>query len=457
MAINFPDNRDQLVPPQPSGPIQTGDVYVFNGTTYVATVLSDGSVRWDAAVSAGSDAYVLKVGDTMTGQLTLPGGGTGSEAATVDQITSAIPAALWQRDGGTSTLSPATANDNLDQGTGDISGGNIQASGFTNALGGSYSRTGDTNNKLFIGQQTDFTEVFSVSNTGNVVAAGDVQTTSLNTAGLDRNQLINPNFTVQQRGTSFSAPADVYTADRWWMGNAAGRNVDFTSDGPYQNAMRITNNASDNVFLRQGIEIQQGKCGPFTLNSVWTLSLWSDSTDWVGRNLGVAAFRDAGKMNDASGQAGVTATAFAATGETSSGMSRYALQVTIDASPAATHSMLCLGLSLPTGGHRISAVQFEPGSVATPYLARPVQTELALCQRYYFRTGGNCYGTSGVAANKNVAFPFLFPATMRATPTTARENTGNGPRFTDASSTGVTLQPDAQDYFSGKWNADAEL
>ena len=109
MAINFPDNRDQLVPPPPSGDIQTGDVYVYQGTTYTATVLNNGAVRWDAAVSAGSDAYVLKVGDTMTGQLTLPGGGTGSEAATVDQI----PAALWQRDNNASRLTPATAGDSV--------------------------------------------------------------------------------------------------------------------------------------------------------------------------------------------------------------------------------------------------------------------------------------------------------------------------------------------------------
>ena len=83
-------------------------------------------------------------------------------------------------------------------------------------------------------------------------------------AGL-RNQIINWQFPYSTTaGQVYSAPADVYTADRWWMGNAAGRNVGFTSDGPYKNAMLITNNTADNVFLRQGIEIQQGKCGRFS-------------------------------------------------------------------------------------------------------------------------------------------------------------------------------------------------
>ena len=190
MAINFPDNRDQLVPPQPSGPIQTGDVYVYNGTTYVATVLTDSSVRWDAAVSAGSDAYVLKVGDTMTGQLTLPGGGTGSNAATVDQITSAIPAALWQRDGGTSTLSPATANDNLNQGS-----GNITTTGDLGAAAGTF--TGDVS-------------AANVTTTGKTVfGTGLTGSQSAITVG---NSLVDPSRTVDiRRDGVFRTATDVVT------------------------------------------------------------------------------------------------------------------------------------------------------------------------------------------------------------------------------------------------------
>jgi len=239
-----------------------------------------------------------------------------------------------------------------------------------------------------------------------------------------RNQLINPNFTIQQRGNSFSAPGDEYTFDRWWMGNAAGRNVSISSDGPYQNALLITSNTSDNVFLRQGVEIQQGKCGPFIQNSVWTLSLWSDSNAWVGRGLGVCAFRDAGKMDDSAGEVAVGSTGtFTATGETAAGMARYSLQIDIGtAQPAATNEMLCVGLSLPSGGHRISAVQLEPGPVATPFEHRLIGTELALCQRYYYKIQPGINADFGVgvmfAGINTVIYTILRPSVqLRATPT----------------------------------------
>ena len=253
-------------------------------------------------------------------------------------------------------------------------------------------------------------------------------------------RLSHGNFTIQQRGNSFSAPADEYTFDRWWVGNAAGRNVGITSDGPYQNALLITNNASDNVFLRQGIEIQQGKCGPFIQNSIWTLSLWSDTPAWVGRGLGVAAFRDAKKMDDSTGEVPVgSAGTFTATGETAAGMARYSLQIDIGTTqPAATNEMLCVGLSLPTGGHRISGVQLEPGPVATPFEHRPIGTELALCQRYFFKTesSNNSALMSGFCSGSNTATMTKdLPVTMRAIPTLSYLN--------------LTLQPGSVSFTPG--------
>ena len=70
----------------------------------------------------------------------------------------------------------------------------------------------------------------------------------------------------------------------------------------------------------------------------------------------------------------------------------------------------------------VTGVQLEQGGVATPFEQRPIGTELALCQRYYWRfiatstvsyysmmqlRGGTVYALGGT---------LTFPATMRTTP-----------------------------------------
>ena len=78
----------------------------------------------------------------------------------------------------------------------------------------------------------------------------------------------------------------------------------------------------------------------------------------------------------------------------------------------------------------ITDVQLETGSLATPYEARLIGAELALCQRYYNKsydttttpgtsTYNGCYSGSGWYATAGVSWGganFVFPVTMRAVP-----------------------------------------
>jgi hypothetical protein len=70
----------------------------------------------------------------------------------------------------------------------------------------------------------------------------------------------------------------------------------------------------------------------------------------------------------------------------------------------------------------ITGVQLEKGSTATSFDYRPYGTELALCQRYYWKNGVgdnsvSLGGTGAFASTTTLQAMFQFPVTMRANPT----------------------------------------
>ena len=96
----------------------------------------------------------------------------------------------------------------------------------------------------------------------------------------------------------------------------------------------------------------------------------------------------------------------------------------------------------------ITGVQLEKGSTATSFDYRPYGTELALCQRYYWKSGlvSESIGATGYMNSGNAVWAqFCFPVTMRATPTVtvngtwAVANTGQ-PTIRASSQTNFMLQ-----------------
>ena len=75
----------------------------------------------------------------------------------------------------------------------------------------------------------------------------------------------------------------------------------------------------------------------------------------------------------------------------------------------------------------ITGVQLEKGSTATSFDYRPYGTELALCQRYYFRfiqtPGSNVGVASGVVYTTTIVYGQVnFPVPMRTAPTALEQN-----------------------------------
>jgi hypothetical protein len=75
----------------------------------------------------------------------------------------------------------------------------------------------------------------------------------------------------------------------------------------------------------------------------------------------------------------------------------------------------------------MTGLQFEVGTQATSFEYRQYQQELALCQRYFLKLGGNdtneLFGTGIIQSSTNAEFVIYMPVRMRGTPTTTISGT----------------------------------
>jgi hypothetical protein len=73
----------------------------------------------------------------------------------------------------------------------------------------------------------------------------------------------------------------------------------------------------------------------------------------------------------------------------------------------------------------LTGVQLEKGNIATSFDVRPYGTELALCQRYYYRitsTGDNCFGSGWAGSGTQGVVMIPYPVTMRTKPTSLEQS-----------------------------------
>ena len=239
-----------------------------------------------------------------------------------------------------------------------------------------------------------------------------------------KNKIINGDFGVWQRGTSFSGSANVYTADRWWSDNPTTSRQSAGLNG--FNYCLQTSNTPGNPAIRQGIELPvTGNAGQFYVGSTWTVSFWAKTSTTVSSPMYLyAAFSDS-VTSSGGNQQSVVANNL---GNPTTSWVRYSTTFTISASPVSTNTCLMLVPYLNTGAYSgnfsITGVQLEAGSVATPFTTASgtLQGELALCQRYYAKisgAGSNTYPAlgNGSAASTTVARILVkYPQSLRTIP-----------------------------------------
>lgn len=286
---------------------------------------------------------------------------------------------------------------------------------------------------------------FPTWSVGEVLTAADMNTVgaicSTSVTGF-KNAIINGDFSVNQRGFISTTTGATYGFDRWRV-LLSGGTVTYSSQAftvgnaisgqePTNFARIVTSGqsaAGDLGILEQPIEGVRTFAG-----QTITISFWAKAASGTPKiaaeiiqNFGTGGSPSA-VVNNYVGQVTL-----------STSWARYSLTFNVPSISGKTlgtaNDMVNLYLWVSGGSTWNSrngslgiqnntfdfwGVQVEAGSVMTFFERRPRQVELALCQRYYYRTGGTTFSPFSIVATQSTTAGRAYiklPTTMRTSPT----------------------------------------
>jgi hypothetical protein len=256
--------------------------------------------------------------------------------------------------------------------------------------------TGDDNYHLNVSADgTSWKEALVVDRSTGVVSL------PFTAVGAQPNLLINGDFLINQRAFAFGALADgVYGVDRWKAVGAADLGWNATTK-----TLTIVTGA-----IRQVMETVA-----FGVVNLASQQVTISIEDLTSGNLTVQTGSVSGVITSGSGRRSVT--------------------LTLGAGDTGNLAVTLTPVSYPVSFRR---VKLELGASATPWQARPLTLETALCQRYFFTTYNEAAapGTASYSGafslltptthNYHTVAQMSFPARMRATPTLVVYSPHNG-------------------------------
>jgi hypothetical protein len=302
----------------------------------------------------------------------------------------------------------------------------------------------DAKGDLIVGTAADTVQKRTVGADGSYLVADSTQTTGLNWAGpsniAGKNKLINGDFGIWQRGASInlSNATDIYSADR------------FTSACYFSAG---TSTCTRQTFTTGGNEIAGYEPTYYArINCASTTAAWQfiqkieDVRTFAGQTVTFSFWAKASRAMTTSelnieckqvfGAGGSTAVNINPTFAITTSWARYSYTFNVPSVAGKTiGTNSYLQFSFYGNGSFNSATvdtwgwQVELGSVATNFTTATgtLQGELAACQRYYFRYGGNAlyemFGSGQTWNNTNAAIQVRSPVTMRIPPTSVEYST----------------------------------
>ena len=263
-----------------------------------------------------------------------------------------------------------------------------------------------------------------------------------------KNKIINGDFGVWQRGTSFASQsglASAYTADRWHFYRSAGAS-----------GATLSRQASSLIGIQYCARLQRdsGNTGTGGINLRYTAES-ADSYRFAGQTVTVSFYARAGANFSATSNAFVFALAsgtgtdqpvYSFTSYTTVASTTATLTTSwqrFTATGTVSSSATEVGIEAyytPTGTagandyFEITGVQLEAGSVATPFTTATgtLSGELAACQRYYQAL--SAFGCAGYASGSGASIMNTLPfvTAMRAAPTVTITSNGTTALLTAA-------------------------
>jgi hypothetical protein len=301
----------------------------------------------------------------------------------------------------------------------------------------------DAKGDLIAGTAADTASRIAVGSNGQVLTADSTSATGLAWAtassGYSDNGVINSAFQVWQRGTSFSSPVTgTFTADRFNSIN--------TGTAATTISRQTTGDTTNLPFIQYCLRYARNSGQTNTGNLYITYGMENiDSTRFVGKTVTLSFYARKGANYSPTSSLlqvrGVSGTGtdqninngftggidfISSTATLTTTWQRFTYTATVSSSATQLGFYV---YSQPTGTagaadyYEITGFQFEASSAATAFHTNQpsIATELAACQRYYFRFGGDVvYQTLGFGtanATTTAAIMVTNPIPMRVAPT----------------------------------------
>jgi hypothetical protein len=252
-----------------------------------------------------------------------------------------------------------------------------------------------------------------------------------------KNKIINGDFGIWQRGTSFTVASSTYTftADRFEVvRGATGLTVsrqatsDTTNLPTIQYCMRIArdsgNTSTTAIYVDHSIET--ANCYSLIGKAV-TISFYARSganysptsgalkvkgVNGTGTNQAIKNYTGANLFINSTVNVTSTWTRYTVSGTVPTNSGEFGIEFEINPT----------GTAGANDYVEITGVQLEAGATATPFQTATgtIQGELAACQRYYWRGTSQQYspvcGLGGTASTTIAAVPVIYPVQMRIAP-----------------------------------------